>query len=59
MTSMSTEIVAGHLDRSDDGASQLMAEHQIPRLPILENERLTGIVALGDPSVKKDTDQKA
>ncbi|MFO3787696.1 hypothetical protein ACKOKD_02935 [Bacillus mojavensis] len=30
-----------------------------PRLPILENERLTGIVALGDPSVKKDTDQKA
>ncbi|MEK3709492.1 CBS domain-containing protein [Bacillus sp. FSL K6-1005] len=56
---MSTEIVSGHPDRSDDGASQLMAEHQIPRLPILENERLTGIVALGDLTVKKDTDQKA
>ncbi|NTU25110.1 hypothetical protein HPX95_02740 [Bacillus tequilensis] len=26
--------------------------------PILENERIAGIVALGDLSVKKDTDQK-
>ncbi|PLS05001.1 CBS domain-containing protein [Bacillus halotolerans] len=56
---MSTEIVSGHPDMSADEASQLMAEHQIRRLPILENERLTGIVALGDLSVKKDTDQKA
>lgn len=56
---MGTEIVAGHPDRPDAGASQLMAEHQIRRLPILENEGLTDIVALGNPSVKKDTDQKA
>lgn len=56
---MSTEIVSSHPDMSADEASQLMAEHQIRRLPILENERLTGIVALGDLSVKKDTDQKA
>ncbi|MEG7281124.1 hypothetical protein [Bacillus sp. 0909A] len=55
---MGTEIVAGHPDRPDAGASQLMAEHQIRRLPILENEGLTGI-ALGNPSVKKYTDQKA
>ncbi|MCY9398087.1 CBS domain-containing protein, partial [Bacillus inaquosorum] len=38
---------------------QLMSEHQIRRLPIIENERIAGIVALGDLSVEKDTDQKA
>ncbi|MEC1548390.1 CBS domain-containing protein [Bacillus rugosus] len=56
---MSTDIVSGHPDMSAEEASQLMAEHQIRRLPILENERIAGIVALGDLSVEKDTDQKA
>lgn len=35
----------------------LMAEHQIRRLPILEYGQITGIVALGDLSVEKDTGQ--
>ncbi|MED0587533.1 hypothetical protein RDJ00_10400 [Bacillus subtilis] len=35
----------------------LMAEHQIRRLPILENGQIAGIVALGDLSVEKDTGQ--
>ncbi|WP_276734468.1 CBS domain-containing protein [Bacillus sp. (in: firmicutes)] len=56
---MSSDIVSGHPDMSAEEAGQLMAEHQIRRLPILENERIAGIVALGDLSVKKDTDQKA
>ncbi|MEI1422080.1 CBS domain-containing protein [Bacillus cabrialesii] len=56
---MSPDIVSGHPDMSAEEAGQLMAEHQIRRLPILENERIAGIVALGDLSVKKDTDQKA
>ncbi|MDU0154304.1 CBS domain-containing protein [Bacillus cabrialesii] len=56
---MSADIVSGHPDMSAEEAGQLMAEHQIRRLPILENERIAGIVALGDLSVKKDTDQKA
>ncbi|WP_240939667.1 hypothetical protein [Bacillus tequilensis] len=38
--------------------SSLWQNAQIPGLPILENERIAGIVALGDLSVKKDTDQK-
>ncbi|WP_257786427.1 hypothetical protein [Bacillus subtilis] len=37
----------------------LMAEHQIRSLSILENDQMTGIVALGDFSVEKDTGQKA
>ncbi|PLV32838.1 hypothetical protein BSP4_38290 [Bacillus subtilis subsp. subtilis] len=41
----------------DDKA--LMAEHQIRSLLILENDQMTGIVALGDFSVEKDTGQKA
>ncbi len=35
------------------------AEHQIRSLSILENDQMTGIVALGDLSVEKDTGQKA
>ncbi|MGW6108475.1 hypothetical protein ACWF2D_18310, partial [Bacillus subtilis] len=31
----------------------LMAEHQIRSLSILENDQMTGIVALGDLSVEK------
>ncbi|MEG7333356.1 MULTISPECIES: CBS domain-containing protein [unclassified Bacillus (in: firmicutes)] len=56
---MSADIVSGHPDMSAEEASQLMAEHQIRRLPILQNERIAGIVALGDLSVEKNTDQKA
>ncbi|MCY7964415.1 CBS domain-containing protein [Bacillus inaquosorum] len=56
---MSADIVFGYPEMSAEEAGQLMSEHQIRRLPILENERIAGIVALGDLSVEKDTDQKA
>ncbi|MCE0740613.1 CBS domain-containing protein [Bacillus inaquosorum] len=56
---MSADIVSGHPEMSAEEAGQLMSEHQIRRLPILENERIAGIVALGDLSVEKDTDRKA
>ena len=29
-------------------ASELMSEHQIRRLPVVENDRLVGIVSIGD-----------
>ncbi|UVB74038.1 hypothetical protein LXE94_12445 [Bacillus subtilis] len=35
-----------------------MTEHQIRSLSILENDQMTGIVALGDLSVEKDTVKK-
>ncbi|MGO4901604.1 CBS domain-containing protein [Bacillus sp. GM2] len=55
---MSTRMVTGRPDMSAEEAGDLMAEHQIRRLPIVEDGRLVGIVALGDLSVS-NADEKA
>jgi CBS-domain-containing membrane protein len=34
-------------------AADLMAKHQIRRLPVVENDRLVGIVSLGDLAVRE------
>jgi CBS domain-containing protein len=36
-----------------------MSEHQIRRLPVVENERLVGIVSLGDIAVKEGKDSRS
>jgi CBS domain-containing protein len=43
---------------STKDAAKLMSEHQIRRLPVVENNRLVGIVSLGDLAVK-DSDDRA
>lgn len=49
---MSTEVVFCFEDEDIERASQLMAQHQIRRLPILSSTKtLVGIVALGDVAV--------
>jgi CBS domain-containing protein len=35
-----------------------MSEHQIRRLPVVENDRLVGIVSLGDLAVKDAHDKR-
>lgn len=40
-------------------ATHLMAENQIRRLPVVENNQLIGIVSLGDFAVRNETDQSA
>ncbi|MBU8683751.1 CBS domain-containing protein [Bacillus haynesii] len=55
---MSTRMVTGRPDMSAEEAGDLMAEHQIRRLPIVEDGRLVGIVSLGDLSVSH-ADEKA
>ncbi|PLC15399.1 CBS domain-containing protein [Bacillus paralicheniformis] len=55
---MSTQMVTGRPDMSAEEAGDLMAEHQIRRLPIVEDGCLVGIVALGDLSVSH-ADEKA
>jgi CBS domain-containing protein len=55
------EIVTGNLvsatpDMSTREAADLMSEHQVRRLPVVENERLVGIVSLGDLAVKEGKD---
>ncbi|HXH24656.1 MAG TPA: CBS domain-containing protein [Vicinamibacterales bacterium] len=39
-------------------ASELMAEHQVRRLPVVDNDRLVGIVSLGDLAVKEGRDSR-
>lgn len=40
-------------------ASQLMAQSQIRRLPIVENNHLVGILALGDLAVNELSNESA
>ncbi len=49
---MSTDLVTITPDTSTDEAMQLMAKHQIRRLPVVEGNRLVGIVSLGDLAVE-------
>jgi CBS domain-containing protein len=58
------EIVTGAVvtvtpETSTREAAQLMSEHQIRRLPVVENERLVGIVSLGDIAVKEGKDGRS
>ena len=57
--SMSTDLVYGEPTMTTDEAAQLMAEHQVRRLPIVENNELVGIVSLGDLAVENQTDMEA
>ncbi len=49
---MTKNVVSGKPDMTVDDAAKLMAEHQIRRLPVVENNQLVGIVALGDLAVR-------
>src|SRR5262245_8056774 len=44
----SAEIVAVGPEQELDSALQLMAQHQVRRLPVVENDRLVGIVSQAD-----------
>ena len=57
------EVVTGRVisvspDATTREATDLMSEHQIRRLPVVENERLVGIVSLGDLAVKEAKDRR-
>ncbi|MGE0447069.1 MAG: CBS domain-containing protein [Vicinamibacterales bacterium] len=54
---VTTGIVAASPEMSTREAAELMSEHQIRRLPVVENDRLVGIVSLGDIAVKDARDR--
>ncbi len=56
---MSQNIVYGNPNMSDQEAADLMSARQVRRLPIIENENIVGIVALGDLAVNHGTDLEA
>jgi CBS domain-containing protein len=45
-------------DSSTRDAEKIMSERQIRRLPVVENDRLVGIVSLGDIAVKEGKDSR-
>ena len=51
-------IVAARPDMSTREAAELMSEHQIRRLPVVENDHLVGIVSIGDLAVKEGRDSR-
>ena len=52
---MSEEIIWTYEDNTIEEAAELMSEHQVRRLPIVNRDkRLVGIVALGDFAVEPD-----
>ena len=54
----STDVVTVSPDTSTKDAEALMGEHQIRRLPVVENDRLVGIVSIGDLAVKSGHDDR-
>jgi CBS domain-containing protein len=54
---VSGEVVTVRPDTSTQEAARLMSDHQVRRLPVVENDRLVGIVSIGDLAVK-DTPEK-
>ncbi|WP_128894999.1 CBS domain-containing protein [Longirhabdus pacifica] len=56
---MSNSITTACPDTSIDEASQMMAREQIRRLPIVEEERLLGVVSIGDLATHRSSEDEA
>ena len=52
------EIEAVTPDVSTKEAARIMSEHQVRRLPVVEDGRLVGIVSIGDLAVKEGKDSR-
>ncbi len=56
---MSNQLVYGTPEMSVDEAAQKMADAQIRRLPIVENNQLIGVVSIGDLAVREPYQNEA
>lgn len=56
---MSNKLVTATEEMTTKEAARLMSEHQIRRLPVVEGEKLIGIVSLGDFAIHDLTDEQA
>jgi CBS domain-containing protein len=52
-------VVKGSKEMSVEEAVRLMSQHQIRRLPIVEDDKLVGIVSLGDLAVNNQSTYEA
>jgi CBS domain-containing protein len=55
---MTTSVKSITPEMSLSQAASMMAEQQIRRLPVVENDRLVGMVSLGDLATKANTDME-
>jgi CBS domain-containing protein len=53
---ISGQVITARPDMSTREAAELMSEHQVRRLPVVEGEQLVGIVSIGDLAVKEGKD---
>jgi CBS domain-containing protein len=56
---MSNQLVTVTPETTSREAAKLMADHQIRRLPVVEDGKLVGIVSLGDFAIRELTDDQA
>ena len=56
---MSNHLITVSPDATSQEAAKLMAEHQIRRIPVVEEGKLIGIVSLGDFAIRELTDDQA
>ena len=55
----SDDVVCVRMDQSTADAAELMSEHQVRRLPVVDDDdRLMGIVSIGDIAVKEGRDAR-
>ena len=54
----SLDVICASPEMSTREASELMSEHQVRRLPVVENGILVGIVSIGDLAVKENKDSR-
>ena len=56
LVKMTSGVKTGRPDMSLDEACEIMSDWQVRRLPIVENEKLVGLVSLGDIALDCDFD---
>ena len=55
---VTANVVVARPEMSTAEAAELMGQHQIRRLPVVENDCLIGIVSIGDLAVKEGKDRR-
>ena len=56
---MSKHLITAGPDTLADEAAHIMAEHQVRRLPIVEGQRLIGMISLGDFAIRESLGRQA
>jgi len=52
-------LVSGNPNMDVNEAAQIMAQHQIRRLPVVDNQQVVGMVSLGDLATESETQEAA